>query len=115
MLRQQPGGDFMQRDILVDSHKIKNEGLECIELRAWRLTQPSRLQRAFGSPLLVPLDRRGWRNGKPCRCSTRRHPFVNRRHNPTTKLYSIRLYHICLLKKTQTLNHVSELKGINFI
>jgi hypothetical protein len=72
-------------------------------------------QRAFGPPLLVPLDCRGWRNGKPRRRSTCRHSIVNRRYNPTTKLNSIGFCHICLLNKMQTLNHVFKPKGIHFL
>ena len=93
---QQPGSDFMERDVLVGSHKIENEAFKRIKLRARWVTQPGRFQRAFGPPLLVPLDRRGWRDGKPCRRSTCRHSLVNRRHTPTTKLDSIGPCHIYL-------------------
>ena len=92
-----------------------NEALKRITLRARWGTQPGRFQRAFGPPLLVPLDRRGWRDGKPCRRSTCRHSLVNRRHNPTTKRDSTGPCHICLLNKTQTLNHVFKPKGIFFL
>ena len=115
VLGQKPGGDLMQRDILVDSHKIENEGLEPIKLRARRMTQPSRLQRTLGPPLLVPLDRRGRRHGKPRRRRARRHPFVNRRDNTTAKLNSIRPYHICPRNQTETLNHVFRPRGIPFL
>ena len=52
-LGKQVLGELMQREILVGGHQAEN-----------KVPLTRRLKRPFRPPLLIPLDRRGWRHRK---------------------------------------------------